>query len=145
MTDTLYDRDFYAWIYHNISLLKAGKISEINQEILIDELESMAKRDKRELISRFIILIAHLLRWQYQINSRSYSWKGSIAEQRFQIIEQLEESPSLQNNLLESIQKAYPKAVKIASAETNLVKTIFPLNCPYTLDNLIDGDFYAEK
>jgi hypothetical protein len=137
-----YEQDFYAWIQHNIALLKQGKLNEINIDILIDELESMAKRDKRELTSRLMILIAHLLKWQFQPDKQSSSWQGSIDEQRIQIIEQLEESPSLKNILPEGIGKAYPKAVTLATKETNLAIETFPKGCPYTIEQLLDENFY---
>lgn len=58
-----YKQDFYTWIDHHIELLRQGKFSEINVDILIDELDRMAKR---ELGSHLIILIAHLLTWWFQ-------------------------------------------------------------------------------
>lgn len=126
-----YEQDFYAWIQHNIALLKQGKLNEIDIEILIDELESMAKRDKRELTSRLMILMAHLLKWQFQPNKGS--WQSAIDEQRIQIIEQLEESPSLKNTLHEGIGRAYPKAVTLAAKETGWSLEIFPKECPYRI------------
>jgi len=137
-TNNLYERDFYAWIMHNVKLLKFGKLSEINTEILIDELESMAKRDKRELISHLIILLAHLLKWQLH----ETSWNNRIVEQRMQIIEQLDMSPSLKAYLSEALEKAYPKAVQLAHKETKLSKDSFPTNCPYLLEQILDDDFY---
>lgn len=149
-TNNLYERDFYAWIMHNVKLLKFGKLSEINTDILIDELESMAKRDKRELISHLIILLAHLLKWQLQLktfseiyrNFHGTSWNNTIVEQRMQIIEQLEMSPSLKPYLSEALENAYPKAVQLAHKETKLSKNIFPTNCPYSLEQILDDDFY---
>ncbi|RKZ72671.1 MAG: DUF29 domain-containing protein [Gammaproteobacteria bacterium] len=146
----LYERDFYAWIQYNIELLKCGKLLEINTEILIDELESMAKRDKRELISHLIILLAHLLKWQFQLkqlseiyqNFHGSSWKATIIEQRMQIMELLEMSPSLKPYLSEALQKAYPKGVEIAHKETELPKTTFPKSCPYLLEQILQDDFY---
>jgi argininosuccinate lyase len=44
----LYEKDFYAWLEHTINLLKQGRLSELNTDILIDELESIAKRDQIE-------------------------------------------------------------------------------------------------
>jgi hypothetical protein len=139
-----YEQDFYVWIQHNIALLKQGKLNEIDIEILIDELEGMAKRDKRELTSRLMILIAHLLKWQFQPNKqKSGSWQSSIDEQRIQITEQLEESPSLKNTLHEGIGRAYPKAVTLAAKETGLSLEIFPKECPYRIEQLLDDDFYT--
>jgi hypothetical protein len=149
-TNNLYERDFYAWIQHNVKLLKFGKLSEIDTNILIDELESIAKRDKRELISHLIILLAHLLKWQLQLktfseiyrNFHGTSWNNTIVEQRMQIIEQLEMSPSLKPYLPEALEKAYPKAVQLAHKETKLSKESFPKNCPYSLEEILDDDFY---
>ena len=137
-----YDQDFYSWIYKNIDLLKQRKFSEIDVDILIDELESMAKRDRRELTSRLMILIAHLLKWQFQPEQRSGSWQGSIDEQRVQLLEQVEESPSLKKNLEESITKSYPKAVALAIKETKLLPKTFPKTCPYSIEQLLNEDFY---
>ncbi len=137
-----YDQDFYSWIYKNIDLLKQRKFSELDVDILIDELESMAKRDRRELTSRLMILIAHLLKWQFQPEQRSGSWQGSIDEQRIKIAKQIEESPSLKNQLNEGIKVAFPDALKLAIKETRLSSKIFPKECPYSIEQLLNEDFY---
>jgi len=144
MTGSLYEQDFYAWIHHHIKLLKQRKFAEIEVEILIDELESMAKRDRRELISHLVILILHLLKWQFQPLHRSHSWRSSIVEQRYQIHSQLEESPSLRAYLSEAMLKAYPKAVELASKESGLPASTFPEDCPYSLEQLLNDEFYME-
>lgn len=140
-----YPDDFYGWIDRNIILLKQKQWADIDIDTLIDELESMAKRDKRELISHFIVLIAHLLKWHYQPQMRSGSWRGSICEQRIRIQDQLEDSPSLKNYLEMSIDKAYPAALKIAHQETGLSISTFPLRCPYSVSELLDEDFYPSN
>jgi len=148
--EKLYETDFYTWIFRNIELLKQRRFSKIDVDILIDELESMAKRDKRELISHFIILLAHLLKWQFQLKQlteqwqtrQGGSWRGSIMEQRLQIIKQLKESPSLKNYLAEAVEKAYPDAIKIAMQETQMSQGTFPKKCSYTIEQLLDENFY---
>lgn len=142
MNHSTYQDDFYSWINHNIVLLKQKQWADIDVDILIDELESMAKR---ELISHFIVLIAHLLKWHYQPQMRSGSWRGSICEQRIRIQDQLEESPSLKNYLEMSIDKAYPAALKIAHQETGLPTSAFPTHCPYSVNELLDEDFYPSN
>ncbi|CAK0750128.1 conserved hypothetical protein [Gammaproteobacteria bacterium] len=137
-----YENDFYGWIYKNIELLKKRQFAEIDIDILIDELENMAKRDKRELISRFTILIAHLLKWQFQSEQRGGSWQSSIDEQRFKIDKHLEDSPSLKSQITESIKIAYPDARKLAIKETKLASKIFPSECLYSIDQLLDENFY---
>jgi hypothetical protein len=146
----LYDKDFYGWIYHNIELIRLGQWEAIDKTLLIEELESMAKRDKHELISHLIILIAHLLKWQFQLKQLSQtwiefegkSWKRSIDEQRKQIQRQLNMSPSLKSYLLQAVAESYEDAVALASKETQLSITLFPLHCPYTIEQLFDEDFY---
>jgi len=137
-----YNQDFYQWIYTNIELLKQRKFSEIDVDILIDELESMAKRDRRELISRLMILIAYLLKWQFQPTHRSGSWRGSIREQRIRIQKQLSESPSLKNQLSDGIQLAYPDALQVAIDETELPIATFPSTCSYSIEQFLDEKFY---
>lgn len=137
-----YDRDFYQWIDRHVTLLRAGRIAELDVENLIDELESMAKRDRRELVSHLAILLLHLLKWEFQPEQRSSSWKGSIKEQRLQIEDQLADSPSLKNYLPESIAKAYLKAVEIAQDETGLAESVFPATCLYSVAQLLDKSFY---
>ena len=140
----LYQKDFYHWIEQTVDLLKQNRLSEIDTDILIDELESMGKRDRRELLSRLVILLAHLLKWQYQVEHRSSSWRGSIVEQRYQIQKQLEDSPSLSNQLSNLLTKAYPDALKLAQAETGIKQQLFPNNCHYELTQILDDDFYPE-
>jgi len=142
--EKLYETDFYAWIFRNIELLKQRDFYKIDVDILIDELESMAKRDKRELVNHFIILLAHLLKWQFQQwqTQQGSSWRGSILEQRLQIVRQLKESPSLKNYLAEAVENAYADAIKIATRETQLSQDTFPKQCPYTIEQLLDEDFY---
>jgi hypothetical protein len=136
-----YEQDFYSWIYKNIELLKQRKFSELDVDILVDELESMAKRDKRELFSRLMVLIAHLLKWQFQPTHRSGSWNASICEQRIKIIKQLQESPSLKHQLTDGIKWAYPDATDLAAKETRLSTTAFPKECPYIVEQLLNKDF----
>lgn len=142
MSALTYEKDFYAWLQETIDLVKAGRLDELNREILIDELESMGKRDRRELISRLVILMTHLLKWAYQPERRSSGWVGSIAEQRLQILGQLEDSPSLRALIPGALEAAYPKAVSLAVKETSLPPEHFPAECPFSPESLLDEEFY---
>ena len=137
----LYEQDLFAWTQQQVNLLTHQRWHELDVENLIDELEGMARRDRREMINRLIILIAHLLKWEFQPDHQSGSWRGSIQEQRLQPNGLLEDSPSLHQQFIESLEKAYPQAVKLASKETELPTTKFPNECPYELAQLLDEDF----
>jgi len=148
-----YEQDFHQWIEHHITLLRAGRLNEIDVEHLIEELEGMAGRDRNELLSRLKILIAYLLKWQFQLQQLTEKWKEfdgrswqrSIIEQRSEIADQLENIPSLKNHLNELVALAYPKAVKLSVKETQLPLSTFPRDCPYTVEQLLNDDFYPES
>jgi ribosomal protein L29 len=138
-----YEEDFYNWSLYNAQLLREGKITEIDAIHIAEELESMGKRDKRELISRLTVLLAHLLKWQFQPNMRSKSWQSTIREQRTQIAKLLKDSPSLKPQLqTEGIVEAYPDALEIALEETGLSESTFPKQCSYSLEQLLNKQFY---
>ena len=137
----LYEKDFYAWILATTELLKTKKFDDLDVEHLVEEIESMGKSERRQIMTRLGILIAHLLKWQYQPKKRSNSWKLTIKEQRRQIHELLEESPSLKNKIETDFQKAYENAVIIASRETGIVEEDFLSTCPFDLQLCLDMDY----
>ena len=69
----LYERDFYAWANKQAALLRAGKLSEADVEHIAEEIESMGRAEKPELINRLAVLLSHLLKWQYQPGHRGAS------------------------------------------------------------------------
>ena len=105
----------------------------------------MGKSEKRALLSRFTVLLAHLLKWQFQPAKRSRSWKNTILTQRIDIHELLEESPSLRHDLAEKLGTAYEKAKLSAEIETGIEARHFPVACPFTLGQLLDNDFFPEE
>jgi hypothetical protein len=140
-----YDTDYYAWTQETIEKLRQGKLSEINTQDLIEELEDMAGRTRRELGHRLSVLLGHLLKWQYQPESISYSWQGSINTQRDAILELLLENPSLKPKITEFIVKAYSRGIQIAVKETNLPEETFPSSFEQTgwsWEQVLDMDFF---
>ncbi|TAK73309.1 MAG: DUF29 domain-containing protein [Gammaproteobacteria bacterium] len=140
-----YETDFYAWTIRNAKLLRAGKLSEIDIEHIAEEIESMGKSEKRELLNRLALLIAHLLKWQHQPIRRSRSWELTIKEQRFELIDLLEESPSLKPELEKQLSHAYKKALLMAEKETGLDQKTFKKECPFSLKQIFNENFFPEK
>lgn len=70
-----YEQDFYMWTQEQAAILKAGALSQLDVANLIEEIESMGKTQKRELISRLTVLIMHLLKWDYQPERRGEAGK----------------------------------------------------------------------
>jgi hypothetical protein len=139
-----YEKDFYSWTQEQAELLKSGRFSELDIDNLIEEVESMGRREKRELESRLTLLLLHLLKWKYQKVRRGRSWQLSIDEQRIQFCKTLKENPGLKPALDEITKDAYKLAVIKAARETKISKAVFPESCPWTLSQLIDDGFYPD-
>jgi len=145
-----YEKDFQGWLEHQITLLRTGRLNEIDVTHLIEELQDMGKNNKQQLVNRFIVLIAHLLKWQYQYEQLAerweswtgQSWKASIIEQRVRIGKLLKDNPSLKHYLNETMTEAYVPALEIAIYETELPQSRFPEVCPYSIEQLLDKNFY---
>lgn len=145
-----YEQDFNAWIHHQVQLLKSGRLQQLDVKHLIIELEEMGKSDVRALESRLLILIAHLLKWQYQRATLTTQWQGfegkswrnTIIEQRAQLRHLLKKVPSLKREFSNAINEVYAEAVTIAAQETQLPNATFPPTCPYSMEQLLDDNFY---
>lgn len=137
----LYHRDYDAWLQDNLELLRQSRFDELDVEHLIEEMEDMGRKERGELASRMLILVAHLLKWQFQPAHRSSSWRGSIAEQRVRIERRLRLSPSLKHYLPKALDETYVEAVELAADETGLAYDIFPASCPYTPEQVLDRAF----
>lgn len=140
-----YDKDFYMWTVHNAELIRQGKLSEVDLEHVAEEIESMGKSDRRELINRLALLLSHLLKWQYQPERCGNSWKYTIKTQRFEVAELLKDSPSLKYELDKQLEHAYEKALLLAVEETGLSQTTFPRSCSFSLDQVLDSDFFPDS
>ena len=139
-----YQKDFYAWALNNAKLLRQGKFKEIDVEHIAEEMESMGRKEERELERRLEILIMHLLKWQFQVYNRTTSWEATIKEQRRRIKRLLEESPSLKPKLPSQFDYAYETAVIMASAETNIPEKDFPKKSPFKLEECLSDNFFPE-
>lgn len=112
MQPKLYDRDFVAWCEETVAKLKTGCLSEIDIDSLIEEIEGLAGRDRRELKNRLRVLISHLLKRIYVKLSDDYrGWELTIREQRRQIQDLLEQSPSLGNYLIQVFPNCWEEAL----------------------------------
>lgn len=87
---SLYDTDFYAWTQEQAQLLKLQKWDELDLPNLIEEIESLGKRERAKLRNRLSLLIGHLLKWQYQVSTRTRSWLMTIRVQRIDLLELLQ-------------------------------------------------------
>jgi hypothetical protein len=142
--DTGYDADFFQWTQSTAEMIRQGRLAEVDLEHVAEEIEDMGKRDRRELRSRLIVLIMHLLKWQFQPELRTPSWDSTIDEQRIQVQFIIQDSPSLRRLPSEELAATYDRAVKRAIAQTGLGADRFPSSCPYTVEQILDSDFFPD-
>jgi hypothetical protein len=139
----LYERDETAWLETMADLIRFGRFDQVDHTNLAEYLSDMARRDRREVESRLTVLIAHLLKWVYQADRRSGSWKVTVIEQR-QELEALLSRSVLRNHATAVLPDAYRNAVERTAAETGLPTESFPADCPYSLDQLLSADLLPE-
>jgi uncharacterized protein DUF29 len=144
MSNTTYDTDFYQWTQAQAAHLRAKAWAALDIDHLAEEIESLGASDRRALRSQLMRLSQHLLKWRYQSQYRGESWQQSIDDARLQIELIIEDSPSLRNFLLDAFAWAYPRARTVSAKETRLPLETFPQACPWSLEQVLDEDFFPE-
>ncbi|MBD2449560.1 DUF29 domain-containing protein [Nostoc sp. FACHB-152] len=143
-TSSLYETDFYAWTQEQVSLLKAQQWEQLDTTNIIEEIETLGRKERQELRNRLGVLLGHLLKWQYQSQKRTSSWLSTIREQRVQIKLLLEDSPSLKSYLHDIFLTAYELGLALAIRETQLGEQVFPEECPYNPEQIMNPKFLPE-
>ncbi len=133
-----YAADETAWLEQTADLVRVGRFCEIDPGTLAEYLTDMAKRDRREVFSRLVVLLAHLLKWEHQPERRGGSWRGTIREQRREL-RQLLESDTLGNHAAAVLADAYAEARGQAADEAELDVSVFPVDNPWNLDEALGG------
>ncbi|QMS91814.1 DUF29 domain-containing protein [Nostoc edaphicum CCNP1411] len=139
-----YKADFNLWIEQTAQLLRSHHWHEIDVEHLIEEVEGLGKSERRAIASQLTRLLLHLLKWQYQPQRRSDSWLDSIADSRTQIELAIEDSPSLKSYPTEQLEESYQRARRQAAKQTGIQISVFPEECPYFLELVLDEDWLPE-
>lgn len=132
----LYHQDETAWLEVMSRLVAERRFDEFDCEHLSEYLSDMARRDRREVYSRLVVLLTHLLKWEHQPAKRSGSWRGTILTQRREL-RLLLESGTLRNHAVEILAEAYQEAREQAAAETELPLETVSVECGQSVDELI--------
>ena len=141
----LYEQDETAWLEAMSALAASGRYAEMDYRHLSEYLLDMAKRDRREVFSRLVVLLTHLLKWEHQPERRSGSWRGTIREQRREL-RQLFESGTLRNHAEAVLGDAYAEARRQAADEAELSLDVFPAEDARGLDELLaEPDAAADR
>ena len=144
---SLYDQDLNLWLETAIAQLKAGDLQDLDVENLIEELEGLAGRDKRELKNRLATLLEHLLKRCYVKSEYDYAgWENTIYRTRFEILNILEQSPSLKNyiNQPEVFQSAFEFSLRMLRKNKDYTNTNFPNSWQFseTIEDILNIDFW---
>lgn len=141
---SLYDRDFCLWIEEQVRLLKERRLEQLDVVNLIDEIEDLGIHEKKAVQSNLVVVLKHLLKYQYQPRRRSRSWLSSIAEHRRRLRNDLATSPSLRPYASERFEECYQDGRRQALIETGLAPDALPSTPPYSLEQTLDSDFLPE-
>lgn len=134
---TKYETDLVAWANEQARLIRAGRFDLLDIEHIAEEIEDVGKSEQRELANRMGVLLAHLLKWQYQPERQSNSRRLTIKNQRLDILDCLSDTPSLSGSLANVTwwARVWRNAVSQAAQETGL--DCFPETCPWVMSEIL--------
>jgi hypothetical protein len=140
-----YQADYALWCAEQGALLRAGKLDRLDRENLAEEIESLGRSERKEVRKRLRVLLAHLLKWQFQPAKRKGGWKSTILLQRRELQRTLAENPSLRSHPAEVLQESYDIARLKAVDETGLPEGSFPAACPFSIEQILAPDFLPDQ
>lgn len=143
-TPTDYEDDFAAWAFEQTELLRQKRLAEMDLPNVVEELESIGKEQRHALESSYRLVISHLLKWQFQPDIRSRSWAKTIDGERANIERREDDNPSLAADAKRIVDRIYRYAVREAARDTDLPRSTFPAECPYSVEQLRNADWMPE-
>lgn len=145
--NTRYETDVVAWANEQARLIRAGRFDLLDLEHIAEEIEDVGKSEQRELASRMAVLLAHLLKWQYQPDRRGASWRATLKTQRHLIDKRLVKTPSLRPMLgeVDWIEDMWADARQAASQESGIGFAVFPEACPWSMAAVLSADFFPDS
>ena len=140
----LYTDDETAWLEAMAALVRRRDLAALDLDNLGEYLSDMARRDRREVKSRLVVLLAHLLKWQFQREKRSRSWRTTILSQRQELAD-LAGSGVLRAHADAVLSDAYENALERAASETGLPRSMFPAECSYSVEGLFAVELSGDE
>ncbi len=144
---SLYETDFVKWAEEQATLLTERRFDLLDLDNLIEEVDDLAGRHRDALQSYLRVIMIHMLKLVYATGSRDpeRTWRRSIRNARKAIRRLIDNHPSLSTHLEPMSHRAYQYATEDAHDELNDYgddHEAFPAACPWTLDELIDHEFW---
>lgn len=141
----LYERDFDLWLEMAIAQLKVGDFHNLDIENLVEELEGLSGSNKREIESRLIRLIEHILKRCYVSMPDCYrGWQVTIISQRDELRRLLRQSPSLKLHFFQSFDESFDTALELVMTEYD--QTSFPTTWQFSrdIDPILSAKFWDD-
>lgn len=139
-----YEGDFYAWTQDQARTLRELRPNSVDWDNIAEEIETLGRSEKDAIESILNVVLLHLLKWRHQPQARSSSWKGSLLEHRRRLQKRLQASPSLKWYPGSVLGEEYETARLKAAGETEMPEESFPETCPFTIEQILDPDFYPD-
>lgn len=143
---SLYEQDFLLWTEKTVEQLQTKDITHLDWENLIEEIKSLGNEEKRKVYSYLKQLLLHLLLYQSWLTELEFcrrGWRTEITNFRDEL-EDLFQSKTLYNYFLQRVQEVYKKSRRLALEKTGLTAKTFPQECPYTIEQILDFDFFPD-
>lgn len=139
----LYETDFHAWAMEQAATIRRLRPAGVDVDNIAEELETLGRSEKKEILSRLDVLLLHLLKFRHQPEKRKGGWEASIRVQRSRLKKVLAENPSLQRLPAQELASEYRDVRDEAIAETGLPESTFPETCPFTIEEIMDDGFFG--
>ena len=81
-TAARYEDDAYTWALQQAALLRARQADRLDWINLAGEIANVANAEYDKLQAALLVVLQHLLKWDYQAKRRSRSWVLSVREHR---------------------------------------------------------------
>lgn len=145
----LYDSDVVAWAEQQVLALRRRAANEIDWDNVAEEIGDLAARQKREVRRRLRIICEHLLKWRHWIHTQSSTrplngWRVTLIEQRRQLSDLLEESPSLRRIATDALPQQFVNARQDAEAKIGAPLGLPQDTCLWSLEQVLARDFFPQ-
>ncbi len=142
---TLYQSDLNLWLQETANLLRNEDVEQLDCQSLAEEIEDMAGSRKDALESNLIRVLQHLLKWKYQPQKRTNSWKASITKHSLRLNKAFKKSPSLKPYFEQVFAECYQDARLITAQETGLDISVFPDICPFSQVDVLNPQYLPNE
>jgi hypothetical protein len=143
----LYEKDFALWAERQAALLRARRFDELDLQNLIEEVEDLSRRERDMVESYIETILEHLLKLALSRADRPRrGWLVTVDKQRARLTRKL--TTTLRNHLAAELPVLYAgvrRPVARQLDKDSVSPDALPAGCPYTLEQILDPDWYPDN